>query len=128
MLPPREELILKSPPFILIFPAEPLIKVLRFPKKKFDELITKLLFEPLINAPALLPKKNVGVSIETLLPLTLILPFDPLTKLVASPKKNFDELIIKLLFEPLINAPALLPKKMLAFQLKYYFRLILCYH
>ena len=39
ILPPREELILKSPPFILIFPVEPLIKVLRFPKKKFDELI-----------------------------------------------------------------------------------------
>ena len=70
ILPPREELILKSPPFILISPFEPLIKLVE------------------------LPIKNVGVETVTLLPLNRILPLEPLMKLVASPKKNLDELII----------------------------------
>ena len=79
------------------------------PKKKVDELITKFPLEPLINAALLSPKKNDGVSTETLLPLTFMFPFEPLMKLAGFPIKNVGvetetllPLILIFPFEPLI--------------------------
>ena len=59
------------------------------------------------------PKKNVGVSIDTLLPVIFILPFEPLMKLFASPNKNADELITTFEFSNLKNPPFDLPIKAL---------------
>ena len=101
---------------------EPLIFTLPSLSRWNDEaLISILPFDPLIKAVDALPKKNCGVSMLTPLPLRVVSPelcifnwpFDPLTKLVMSPKKKFEALIIKLLLSKVILLPSASPIKTL---------------
>ena len=70
-------------------------------KWKLEELISIFPFEPLTNCDKL-PKKNLGACIFTELPLSvvspvlniLILPLEPLIKLLGPPSPNAEELIL----------------------------------
>ena len=112
------------PSFAVTFPL--MITLPSLSRWKLDELISMLPFEPLTNWDKL-PKKNLGVCIFTELPLSvvspvlniLMLPLEPLIKLVVPPSPNAEELILVVVpsnfmwlpFESPIRAAGELPLK-----------------